>query len=96
MTATYAAQVLNTSDLFACIKSPTQSKCNSIRRDETELCLVTCGEVKVGNGAVEQSCSQHRADEGSRIPYPFCGMICDVEETERLLYFHEKRSCCFR
>jgi hypothetical protein len=96
MTAAYSAQALNISDLFVFAKSPTQSKCNSIRRDETELCLVTCDEVKVENGAMEQSYSQHRDDEGSRIPYSFHGMICDAEETEQLLYFHKKRSCCFR
>jgi hypothetical protein len=57
---------------------------------------VTCDEVKVENGAMKQSCSQHHADEGNRIPYSFFGMICNVEESEQLLHFHKKRSCCFR
>ena len=57
---------------------------------------MTCDGVKVENDAMEQSCSQHHADEGNRIPYSFFGMICDVEESEQLLHFHKKQSCCFR
>jgi hypothetical protein len=50
---------------------------------------VTCDEVKVGNGATEQPCSQHHADEGNHIPYSFFGMTCDVEGSGELLHFHK-------
>src|SRR2546423_11365933 len=49
MTAAYAAQALNISDLFALFKIAT----HKVLREETELCLVTCDEVKVENGAME-------------------------------------------